>query len=339
MKMDYGTGSGGTGTPAAATAAEISRALPAGVSDPTEVYVTSSDGGALDRHGVDVLVKALGRTQGVGQVTPVVYDKVGDAARIGLYLTADPQSQKARDLVSGPVRATVAQHTPAGAEAHVGGTAAIFADISTAVTGDLELVFPLAAALVALILLVLLRSVLAPVVLMLSVGLGFAATLGASALVFQHVRGEAGVNFTLPLVLFLFVVALGTDYNILMGDRIREEMERPGPARSAVARAVRHTAPAIATAGLVLAGSFGSLAVNPAPATQQIGFATALGILLSAFVLSVALIPALAALLGRSLWWPVRPRRTARQPTPYEPGQRAGEPGSAPVPYDRAGTH
>ncbi|MCX4985540.1 MMPL family transporter [Streptomyces sp. NBC_00572] len=339
MKMDYSAGSGGTGTPAAATAAEISGALPAGVSDPTEVYVTSGDGGALDRHAVDVMVKALSRTQGVGQVTPVVYDKVGDAARIGLYLTADPQSQKARDLVSGPVRATVAQHTPTGAEAHVGGTAAIFADISTAVSGDLELVFPMAAALIALILLVLLRSVLAPVVLMVSVGLGFAATLGASALVFQHVRGEAGVNFTLPLVLFLFVVALGTDYNILMSDRIREEMERPGPARSAVARAVRHTAPAIATAGLVLAGSFGSLAANPAPSTQQIGFATALGILLSAFVLSVALIPALAALLGRSLWWPVRPRRTARQPSPYEPGRRAGEPGPTAVPYDRVSTN
>ncbi|MGO4632113.1 MMPL family transporter [Streptomyces sp. 2RAF24] len=339
MKMDYGTGSGSTGTPAAATAAEISRALPAGVSDPTEVYVTSRDGGALDRHGVDVLAKALGRTQGVGRVTPVVYDKVGDAARIGLYLTADPQSQKARDLVSGPVRAAVARHTPTGAEAHVGGTAAIFADISTAVTADLKLVFPMAAALIALILLVLLRSVLAPVVLMVSVGLGFAATLGASALVFQHVRGEAGVNFTLPLVLFLFVVALGTDYNILMSDRIREEMERPGPARSAVARAVRHTAPAIATAGLVLAGSFGSLAVNPAPSTQQIGFATALGILLSASVLSVALIPALAALLGRSLWWPVRPRRTARRPSPYEPGRRAGEPGPAAVPYDRVSTN
>ncbi|MFB7585561.1 MMPL family transporter [Streptomyces sp. NPDC056169] len=339
MKMDYSTGSGSGGTPAAATAAEISRALPAGVSDPTEVYVTSGDGGALDRHGVDVLVKALGRTQGVGQVTPVVYDKAGGAARIGLYLTADPQSQEARDLVSGPVRATVARHTPTGVEAHVGGTAAIFADISTAVSEDLELVFPIAAALIALILLVLLRSLLAPVVLMLSVGLGFAATLGASTLVFQHVRGEAGVNFTLPLVLFLFVVALGTDYNILMSDRIREEMERPGPARSAVARAVRHTAPAIATAGLVLAGSFGSLAVNPAPSTQQIGFATALGILLSAFVLSVALVPALAALLGRSLWWPVRPRRAARQPLPYEPGRQPGEPGPTPVPYDRIGTN
>ncbi|MGN9789654.1 MMPL family transporter [Streptomyces sp. OZ13] len=339
MKMDYSTGSGGSGTSAAATAAEISRTLPAGVSDPTEVYVTSGDGGALDRHGADVLAKALGRTQGVGQVTPVEYNKAGDAARIGLYLTADPQSQKARDLVSGPVRATVARHMPTGAEVHVGGTAAIFADISTAVSEDLELVFPVAAALIALILLVLLRSVLAPVVLMVSVGLGFAATLGASALVFQHVRGEAGVNFTLPLVLFLFVVALGTDYNILMSDRIREEMERPGPARAAVARAVRHTAPAVATAGLVLAGSFGSLAVNPAPSTQQIGFATALGILLSAFVLSVALVPALAALLGRSLWWPVRPRRTERQPLPYEPGRRADETGPAAVPYDRVSTN
>lgn len=338
MKMDYGTGSSGGGTPAAATAAEISRALPAGVSDPTDIYVTRGDGRALDRQGVEVLVKALSRTQGVGQVSGVVYDRAGDAARIGLYLTADPQSQKARDLVSGPVRATVAQHTPTGAEAHVGGTAAIFADISTAVSEDLKLVFPVAAALIALILLVLLRSVLAPVVLMVSVGLGFAATLGASALVFQHLRGEPGVNFTLPLVLFLFVVALGTDYNILMSDRIREEMQHPGPARSAVARAVRHTAPAVATAGLVLAGSFGSLTVNPASSTQQIGFATALGILLSAFVLSVALVPALAALLGRSLWWPVRPRRTpAGQPLPHPPGAQLGELGRAPVPSHRIG--
>lgn len=145
---------------------------------------------------------------------------------------------------------------------------------------------------------------------MIAVGLGFAATLGASALVFQHLLDKPGVNFVLPLVLFLFVVALGTDYNILISDRIREEMERPGPARAAVARAVRHTAPAIATAGVVLAGSFGSLAVNSAPATQQIGFATGLGILLSAFVLSIVLVPALAALLGRSIWWPVRPGRT-----------------------------
>lgn len=308
IRMDYGSDSG-RDTPASATAAEISRALPAGVSDPTTVYITAKDGGTLTTGRLDGLSRSLAGVEGVGKVAQTALSEDHRAARIDLYLSADPQTQKARDLVSGPVRAAVAGHTPAGTEAHVGGTAAIFADIATAVDHDLKIVFPVAAVLIALILLVLLRSLLAPMILMVSVGLGFAATLGASALVFQHMLDKPGVNFTLPLVLFLFVVALGTDYNILISDRIREEMEQPGPARAAVARAVRHTAPAIATAGLVLAGSFGSLAVTPAPATQQIGFATALGILLSAFVLSIVLVPALAAILGRSIWWPIRPGR------------------------------
>ncbi|MFI0202670.1 MULTISPECIES: MMPL family transporter [Streptomyces] len=311
IRMDYGQGGGGgERTAAVATAAEISRALPAGVSDPTSVYVTASDGTALSAERLDGLSKALARVNGVGQVADTVLTGDRQAARIDLFLTADPQRQEARDLVTGPVRAAVAVHTPAGTEAHVGGTAAIFADIATAVDKDLKVVFPVAAALIALILLALLRSLPAPVILLAAVGLGFAATLGASTLLFQHALDRPGVDFTLPLVLFLFVVALGTDYNILMSDRIREEMARPGPARAAVARAVRHTAPAIATAGLVLAASFGSLAVTPAASTQQIGFATALGIMLSAFVLSIVLVPALATLLGRAMWWPVRPRRS-----------------------------
>ncbi|MFD9165526.1 MMPL family transporter, partial [Streptomyces sp. NPDC059558] len=310
IRMDYGQGGGGgERTASVATAAEISRALPAGVSDPTSVYVTASDGTALSAERLDGLSKALARVNGVGQVADTVLTGDRQAARIDLFLTADPQRQQARDLVTGPVRAAVAVHTPAGTEAHVGGTAAIFADIATAVDKDLKVVFPVAAALIALILLALLRSLPAPVILLAAVGLGFAATLGASTLLFQHALDRPGVDFTLPLVLFLFVVALGTDYNILMSDRIREEMARPGPARAAVARAVRHTAPAIATAGLVLAASFGSLAVTPAASTQQIGFATALGIMLSAFVLSIVLVPALATLLGRAMWWPVRPRR------------------------------
>ncbi|MFD9014014.1 MMPL family transporter, partial [Streptomyces sp. NPDC059552] len=309
IRMDYGQGGGGgERTAAVATAAEISRALPAGVSDPTSVYVTASDGTALSAERLDGLSKALARVNGVGQVADTVLTGDRQAARIDLFLTADPQRQQARDLVTGPVRAAVAVHTPAGTEAHVGGTAAIFADIATAVDKDLKVVFPVAAALIALILLALLRSLPAPVILLAAVGLGFAATLGASTLLFQHALDRSGVDFTLPLVLFLFVVALGTDYNILMSDRIREEMARPGPARAAVARAVRHTAPAIATAGLVLAASFGSLAVTPAASTQQIGFATALGIMLSAFVLSIVLVPALATLLGRAMRWPVRPR-------------------------------
>ncbi|MCZ4121898.1 MMPL family transporter [Streptomyces sp. H39-S7] len=313
IRMDYAVSSGGPRTAAATTATEISQALPAGVSDPTSVFVTAKDGGTLAADRLDGLSRALTQVKGVGQVGRTTLNDDHRAARIDLYLTADPQTQQARDLVSGPLRDAVAAHTPAGTTAHVGGTAAIFADISTAVDHDLKIVFPVAAVLISLILLVLLRSLLAPMILMLSVGLGFAATLGASTLLFQHLLDKPGVNFTLPLVLFLFVVALGTDYNILISDRIREEMERPGPARAAVARAVRHTTPAIATAGLVLAGSFASLAATPA--SRQVGFATALGIMLSAFVLSIVLVPALAALLGRSIWWPIRPgRHTGRSP-------------------------
>ncbi|MEV4064316.1 MMPL family transporter [Nonomuraea dietziae] len=305
IRMDYGQGGPAAQTPAAATAAEISRTLPAGVSDPTSVFVTSTDGGALTAGGLDGLSRALTQVKGVGQVARTVLSKDHRAARIDLYPTVDPQSPQARDLASGPIRAAVAQHAPAGTRAHVGGTPAIIADISTAVDHDLTIVFPVAAALIALILLLLLRSLLAPVILMLSVGLGFAATLGAVTLLFQHALGRPGVSFTLPLVLFLFVVALGTDYNILIADRIREEMQRPGQARAAVARAVRHTTPAIATAGLVLAASFAGLAISPG--NEQIAFAMTLGIMLSALVVSLVLVPALAALFGRAIWWPVRP--------------------------------
>ncbi|RKE18781.1 MMPL family transporter [Streptomyces sp. TLI_171] len=304
IRMDYGLG-GDSSTPSAATAVEIARALPAGVSDPISVYVTAKDGAAVDPGRLDGLARALAGVDGVGQVAPAVPSADGRAARIDLYPSADPQSERVRELAAGPVRAAAAAHAPPGTLARVGGSAAVFADISAAVDHDLAVVFPVAAALIALILLLLLRSLLAPAVLLLAVGLGFAATLGAATLVFQHLLDGPGVAFTLPLVLFLFVVALGTDYNILITDRIREEMRRPGPPRAAVARAVRHTAPAVATAGLVLAGSFASLAASPG--SEQISFALTLGILLSALVLSLALVPALATLLGRTLWWPLRP--------------------------------
>ncbi|QGV81868.1 MMPL family transporter [Streptomyces ficellus] len=330
VRMDFGTGGTPRDTAAAATAREIAGALPAGVSDPTTVYVTADDGRPLDPAGLDGLRRALSGVDGVGEVAAPVLGTGRDAARLDAYLTVDSRSQRARDLVAGPVRQAVREATPAGTTAHVGGTAAVFADVATAVDRDLRTVFPVAAALIALILVVLLRSLAAPVVLMLSVGLCFAATFGASVLVFQHLGGEPGVNFVLPLVLFLFVVALGTDYNILVSDRLREEMAHGGPARAAVARAVRHTAPAVATAGVVLAASFGSLAVNADASTRQLGFATALGILLSSFVLSLLLVPAAAALLGRGMWWPVRGARS-RQDDIRSAGERNA---GLPAPYE-----
>ncbi|MFG2498026.1 MMPL family transporter [Streptomyces sp. NPDC048441] len=317
MKMSYDQ-QGLPETAAVRTAEQISRSLPAGVSDPHSVYVRSTNGTDIKASSLTGMTHGLGKAEGVGKVGEPVLSKDRKAARVDLFLSVKSDTQKARDLVAGPVRDTAARTAPQGTEAYVTGTAAVFADISTAVEKDLRLVFPVAALLIAVILFLLLRSLLAPVVLLIAVGLGFVATLGASTLVFQHGLDRTGVSFTLPLVLFLFVVALGTDYNILITDRIREEMEKPVPARHAVAEAVRHTAPAVATAGIVLAGSFASLAASPA--TQEIGFATGLGIILSSLVLSLVLVPALAAILGRGLWWPRRSSRTrGRHHTPDGP--------------------
>ncbi|MGH4032200.1 MMPL family transporter [Actinomycetota bacterium Odt1-20B] len=322
LKMSYDQ-QGRHETAAVRTAEQISRSLPAGVSDPHTVYVRSANGGEIKESSLTGMTRALAGAEGVGEVGRPVLSKDRTAARVDLFLSVKSDTQKARDLLSGPIRSAAARSAPAGSEAYVTGTAAVFADISTAVEKDLRLVFPVAALLIAVILFLLLRSLLAPVVLMIAVGLGFVATLGASTLLFQHGLDRPGVSFTLPLVLFLFVVALGTDYNILITDRIREEMAKPVPARRAVAEAVRHTAPAIATAGVVLAGSFASLAASPA--TQEIGFATGLGIILSSLILSLVLVPALAAMLGRGLWWPRRSGRTrGRHDTPD--GAHASEP-------------
>ncbi|WP_197359012.1 MMPL family transporter, partial [Streptomyces clavuligerus] len=304
VKMTYDP-SGQPRTESVKVAEEIARTLPAGAIDQHTVYVRGDDGRKLAGDRLSGLVTALAATEGVGQVSRPVLNASGTAARIPVALTVRSDTQQARDLISGPVRSTIGKNTPEGTEAHITGTAAVFADVSVAVEKDLRRVFPIAAGLIALILLILLRSLVAPLILLVSVGLCFAATLGAAVLLFQHGLDRPGVMFTLPLVLFLFVVALGTDYNILISDRIKEEMERPVPAWHAVAHAIRHTAPAITTAGLVLAGSFASLAADPA--NQELGFATALGIVLAALVLSLVLVPAMAVLTGRAFWWPRRP--------------------------------
>jgi RND superfamily putative drug exporter len=147
------------------------------------------------------------------------------------------------------------------------------------------------------------------------------ATLGASVLVFQGIGDEAGLTFQLPLIVYLFVASMGGDYNILMIGRIREEIAAGASPREAAARALRHTGPAVMAAGVILAASFAALALNTALA--QIGFAVALGIFISAFVMAGLLVPALTALMGRRAFWPARagapaPTATAgdRQPAP-----------------------
>jgi RND superfamily putative drug exporter len=201
----------------------------------------------------------------------------------------------------------------------------VFADIQRAVNHDYAVVFPVAAVIILLILVLLLRSVVAPWYLLASVGLGFAATLGASVLVFQVARGETGLVFLLPVYMYLFVVALGTDYNILMIARLREEAREGRDARQAAAMALRHTGPTIAAAGLILAGTFASLTLAGNTILSQIGFAVSCGIALAAFVMALFFAPSITALIGNRAWWPGNrgagkpaPTTTSRRPVPAQ---------------------
>jgi putative drug exporter of the RND superfamily len=155
-----------------------------------------------------------------------------------------------------------------------------------------------------LILMLVLRSLVAPWYLMVSVGLGFAATLGTTTLVFQDIKGDSGMIFLLPILIYLFVVALGTDYNILMVTRLREEAKEGKGPREAAAWAVRHAGPTIGAAGLILAGTFASLMFGGNSFLLNLGFAISIGIVLVAFVIAMFFTPALTALIGHRAWWP-----------------------------------
>jgi RND superfamily putative drug exporter len=304
MTMSYDqVESSGPTTPATRTADAIANAFSKGASDPQQVYVRSSSG-MLTAGQVEPLRQRLARIPGVSAVGEAELAPGRKAARVEVALNDGPFSTDAMRLVQGPLRTMARDAAPAGTTTLVGGTAAVYADVSDSVSRDMKLIFPVAAGLILFILIGALRSAVVPLYLLMAVVLEFAATLGTAVLVFQQLGGATGLAFVLPLVLFLFVVALGTDYNILMAARLREEMLAGKPVAAAVAEAVRHVAPAVAAAGLVLASSFGTLMLESSEVAKQQGFAMAFGILLASLVVSSILVPALTALAGRWAWWP-----------------------------------
>ena len=256
---------------------------------------------AADLAAYGARLKAL---PGVGAVAGPKLSADRATADYTVTLSYDPLSTAAVNLMKNTLVPGVHAAAPPGTYALVGGTTSVFADIQRAVNHDYAVVFPAAAVIILLILALLLRSVVAPWYLMASVGLGFGATLGASVLVFQHLRGEAGLVFLLPVYMYLFVVALGTDYNILMIARLREQAKEGMDPRQAAAIALRHAGPAIGAAGLILAGTFASLTLAGNTILSQIGFAVSCGIALSAFVMAMFFSPSLTALIGRRAWWP-----------------------------------
>jgi RND superfamily putative drug exporter len=278
--------------------------FPAGVLNPVNVYLQADR--PLDQRQIEVFVRQLAAVPGVASPMPPVTSADGRTVEVPVVLRAAPYSDQALDLVGGPLRTAAHRAAPGGATVLVGGQSMAFADVRSTTNRDLAVIFPVAGLLFVLILAGMLRAVLAPIYLVGMVVLGFAATLGATAWVFQGGLGHTGLAFSIPIILYLFVTAIGTDYNILMTARLREEMREGRSPRQAAALAIAHAGPSIAAAALILAGTFGSLLISGVPFFAEIGFAVTLGIVLVAFVVSILLVPAVTALVGRVAWWPGR---------------------------------
>ena len=197
----------------------------------------------------------------------------------------------------------------AASQAYVGGATAEFADVQDTISADFLRVAAITIIGILIVLILLLRAIIAPVYLVLTVLLSYATSLSLAALILQHVFGQAGVNYFIPLMVFVLLVALGSDYNIFLMSRVREESStrelRPG-IRVASAR----TGTVITSAGLILAGTFGALVTSPLQLLFQVGLAVGLGVLIDTFVVRSLLVPALTAFIGERAWWPFHRRRT-----------------------------
>ncbi|HET9840499.1 MAG TPA: MMPL family transporter [Nocardioides sp.] len=259
--------------------------------------------------------QAMQGIDGIGQPSPPIIK--GGVALIQAPLESDPTSKAAFATVD-DVRAAV--HQVRGADALVGGGSAITTDIEQASARDNKVIIPLVLVVVMIVLMVLLRALLSPLLLVATVVLSFGASLGLSTLVFRHVFGFAGADASLPLFVFVFLVALGIDYNIFLMTRVREETPQHGTRRASLI-ALGSTGGVITSAGLVLAATFSVLATLPLVAFAEIGFAVALGVLLDTMIVRSVLVTAINLDAGSRIWWPSKLDRDG-EPTPVEAAQQ-----------------
>ena len=264
--------------------------FPAGAAQP--VYVIA------DTDQADAVSQAVADTPGIAAVSPA--GQADGRVLIDGTLDVPADSPAARDVVE-DVRASV--HEVDGAEAIVGGDTAVLLDTLDAAARDNVVIIPLVLAVVFVILAILLRALLAPIVLIGTVILSFGASLGVCALVFKYVFDFAGADAGFPLFVFVFLVALGIDYNIFLMTRVREESLRYGMRRGALI-GLAATGGVITSAGLVLAGTFGAMMTMPMVFLVEIGFAVAFGVLLDTIIVRAVLVTALNLDIGRHMWWP-----------------------------------
>ncbi|MFE6521668.1 MMPL family transporter [Streptomyces sp. NPDC057794] len=288
-----------TGKPDSITGQEVSaRYFPAGSGDPLVIISNQAQAVQVGRAVAGtpgVVPQSLGLPPGT---KPAFEGRVLFEAT----MTAPADSEAAKQTVE---RVRDAVHAVPDADAQVGGGTAALLDMDRATTHDNLLIIPLVLLVVLLILGVLLRALVAPLLLIGTVILSFAAALGISALAFRYVFDYAGEATDFPLFVFVFLVALGIDYNIFLTTRIREEAARQGT-RAGVVTGLAATGAVITSAGLVLAGTFAALGTLPMVGFAEIGFAVALGVLIDTFIVRSVLVTSLFLDVGPKVWWPHR---------------------------------
>jgi len=276
--------------------------FPGGEGDPTKVI--------LKNELIPVVSEKLRSVDGVTAVAPEA-NAAGVIVKDGLSilnvtLSTAPDSRESRDRIPA-IREAVKSIDKS---ILVGGTTAVFYDTDVAARHDNRTVIPVVLLLITLILGLLLRSIVSAVLLLGTVVLSYFATLGVCALVFNHIFGFAGADASFPLFAFIFLVALGIDYNIFLMTRVREEAEKLGT-RKGVIKGLTVTGSVITSAGIVLAATFGVLGILPLVFLAELGFAVALGVLLDTIIVRSILVPALVHQIGPKVWWPSKLSKSA----------------------------
>jgi RND superfamily putative drug exporter len=304
------------GSPAATGQEALARHFDAGGASPAVVLTPADDWPAVaeaaeGQDGVTGVAPFTGEQSGppgAGAGDPVEVDGL---VRLDVTLADAPDSEAAQDVVA-ELRTTVRAVDP---DALVGGSTASDLDTQETAARDLAVIVPLVLLVITVVLALLLRALVAPVLLVATVALSVLSTVGVSALVFEHLFHFPGSDPQVLLIGFVFLVALGIDYNIFLMTRAREESARHGT-RDGVLRALAVTGGVITSAGLVLAATFGALTVLPLVILTQLGFLVGFGVLLDTFLVRSLLVPAAVHLIGDRVWWPGALARRGTRPAP-----------------------